>query len=66
MLEQTTRRNAFYDMMKEAGLLSAVAQRHTFESVHPAIQEVRRWFPGAGALEMRSLLLHEQGLKVGR
>ena len=58
--------NTFREMRKEMGLERARTQKHTVESIHEFVSELRVLHPLAGAREMSSLLFHEHGMSVPR
>lgn len=53
-------------MRREMGLLRTREQNHTLESIQPALIEMRKRYPKAGARDMTSILFHEKGMCVPR
>lgn len=58
--------NSLRKIRQDLGLERPRRQKHTLESIHDHVQELRALFPLAGAKEMVSLLFHEKDLPVER
>jgi len=56
----------FSDYMVEAGLLGTRKLNLGVNDIAPVMAELREMFPVAGVREMKSLLFHEQQMKVTR
>lgn len=51
---------------KIIGLKGTRAQGHTFETIAQPIAELRKKFPKAGVLVLRTLLLNDFGMRVSK
>ncbi|KAG2124693.1 hypothetical protein DEU56DRAFT_873254 [Suillus clintonianus] len=68
--QETSKFNISLSLLKKRrsqwGVMSARGQAHTIESIGPAIERVRQWFPKQGSHDMKQTLRQEEHIMVPR